>query len=76
MEACCGWVLRLWARWGGTPSSALGDAGEGDVKEREEEEGEQCARWMRTWKMATSRHYVKGFVDKGSLEGEYGWVDV
>jgi hypothetical protein len=78
MEACCGWVLRLWDRWGGASqgSSGIGKVENEDAAQQKEEEEAQCARWMRTWKMATSRHYVKGFVDKGSLEGEYGWVDV
>lgn len=44
-------------------------------KEAEEEAG-RCVRWSRTWKLASSRHYVKAFVETGKVEGEYGWIDI
>lgn len=70
MEACCDWVLRLWARWG-TPTTRMRET----EKEAEEEAG-RCVRWSRTWKLASSRHYVKAFVETGKVEGEYGWIDI
>lgn len=62
MVACCGWVMGLWKRWG----DGAGGEGEGNARER----------WAVTVKMASSRHYVRSYIQDGSLRGEYGWIDV
>jgi hypothetical protein len=86
MVACCAHIVRLWSRWGTNNSNNSNTReanGSGDVLVRsqgeevgEEMTDEQKERWSRSWKMASSRHYVRSWVHDGTLEGEHGWIDV
>lgn len=87
MVACCAHIVRLWSRWGtnnSNNSNTRGANGSGDdvlgrsqgKEVGEEMTDEQKERWSRSWKMASSRHYVRSWVHDGTLEGEHGWIDV
>jgi hypothetical protein len=70
MWTACGWVMRLWRDWGDGNSSRPGMATETRKETTGDQDEVRRARWARACGLATSRKYVRKYIEQVELEDE------
>jgi len=70
MWTACGWVMRLWRDWGDGTANRPGMTTETRKETTGNQDEMRRARWARACGLATSRKYVRKYIEQVELEDE------